>query len=250
MNSQRYEKRNEKTMKYKIPHSLYIVLLLISIAITALTFFIKDPAWSTVVASVGAGGIASVVVAWLLDYRKTKIQAIENKARHEELMRQFIRIYRRLMSNVASECYGLCDKDEKHSFQFWIQLLSSNVDSLPKEGEDSVKRRSTFISNSIASLQRQIEIFQSQSATLIYQDFPDLEQTLQSFDLLWIHCWGTLKQFEMENYKVFIDTTYILYDDFINEFPQYKDDLPDEYSINEAIKLLNEYGSHPKNKDE
>ena len=73
-------------MKYKIPHSLYIILLLISIAITALTFFIKDLAWSTVVASVGAGGIASVGVAWLLDYRKTKIQAIENKARHEELM--------------------------------------------------------------------------------------------------------------------------------------------------------------------
>ena len=237
-------------MKYKIPHLLYVLLLLISIAITALTFFIKDPAWSTVVASVGAGGIASVGVAWLLDYRKTKIQAIENKARHEELMRQFIRIYRRLMSNVASECYGLCDKDEKHSFQFWIQLLSSNADYLPKEGQHSIKRRCTFISSTIESLQRQIEIFQSQSATLIYQDFPDLEQSLQFFELLQFHCWGTLKQLEMENYKVFIDTTYILYLDFINEFPQYKDDLPDEYSINEAVQLLNAHGSHPKNKNE
>ena len=235
-------------MKYKIPHSLYIILLLISIAITALTFFIEDISWSTVVASVGAGGIASVGVAWLLDYRKTKIQAIENKARHEELMRQFIRIYHRLMSRVASECYGLRDKDEKHSFQFWIQLISSNADYFPKEGQHSIKRRCTFISSTIESLQRQIEIFQSQSATLIYQDFPDLEQTLQFFELLWVHCWGTLKQLEMENYKVFIDTTYILYDDFINEFPQYKDDLPDEYSINESVRLLNEYGSHPKAK--
>ena len=72
-----------------------------------------------------------------------------------------------------------------------------------------------------------------------------LEQTLQFFELLWIHCWGTLKQLETEDYKAFIDTTYILYLDFINEFPQYKDDLPDEYSINEAVQLLNEYGSHP-----
>ena len=237
-------------MKYKIPHLLYVALLLISIAITALTFFIKDPAWSTIVASVGAGGIASVGVAWLLDYRKTKIQAIENKARHEELMRQFIRIYRRLMSNVASECYGLCSKDEQKSFHFWIQLLSSNVGCFPKEGQHSIKRRCTFISSTIESLQRQIEIFQSQSATLIYQDFPDLEQTLQFFELLWVHCWGTLKQLEIGNYKVFIDTTYILYLDFINEFPQYKDDLPDEYSINEAVQLLNEYGSHPKSKNE
>ena len=237
-------------MKYKIPHLLYVLLLLISIAITALTFFIKDLAWSTVVASVGAGGIASVGVAWLLDYRKTKIQAIENKARHEELMRQFIRIYRRLMSNVASECYGLCDKDEKHSFQFWIQLLSSKVDFLPKEGQHSIENRCTCILSSVESLKRQIEIFQSQSATLIYQNFPDLEQSLQFFELLQFHCWGTIKQFETENYKVFIDTTYILYLDFINEFPQYKDDLPVEYSINEAVQLLNEYGSHPKSKNE
>lgn len=237
-------------MKYKIPHLLYVLLLLISIAITALTFFIKDLAWSTVVASVGAGGIASVGVAWLLDYRKTKIQAIENKARHEELMRQFIRIYRRLMSRVASECYGLYGKDERHSFQFWIELLSSKVNSFPKEGQHSIKRRCEFILSSVESLQKQIEIFQSQSATLIYQDFPDLEQTLRFFEILWVHCWGTIKQFETENYKVFIDTTYILYLDFINEFPQYKNDLPDEYSINEAVQLLNEYGSHPKSKNE
>ena len=237
-------------MKYKIPHLLYVLLLLISIAITALTFFIKDLAWSTVVASVGAGGIASVGVAWLLDYRKTKIQAIENKARHEELMRQFIRIYRRLMSRVASECYGLYGKDERHSFQFWIELLSSKVNSFPKEGQHSIKRRCEFILSSVESLQKQIEIFQSQSATLIYQDFPDLEQTLRFFEILWVHCWGTLKQLEIGNYKVFIDTTYILYDDFIKEFPQYKDDLPDDYSINEAVQLLNEYGSHPKSKNE
>ena len=103
--------------------------------------------------------------------------------------------------------------------------------------------------SSVESLQKQIEIFQSQSTTLIYQDFPDLEQTLQFFELLWVHCWGTIKQFETENYKVFIDTTYILYLDFINEFPQYKNDLPDEYSINEAEQLLNEYGSHPKSEN-
>ena len=237
-------------MKYKIPHWLYVLLLLISIIITALSFFINDSSWSTVVASVGAGGIASVVVAWLLDYRKTKIQAIENKARHEELMRQFKRIYHRLMSRVASECYGLCGKDEKHPFHFWIQLLSSKVGSLPKEGQHSTKIRCAHILSSVESLQRQIEIFQSQSATLIYQDFPDLEPSLQFFELLQFHCWGTIKQFETENYKVFIDTTYILYLDFINEFPQYKDDLPDDYSINEAVQLLNEYGSHPKNQDD
>ena len=64
-------------------------------------------------------------------------------------MRQFIRIYRRLMFRVAGECYGLCDKNEQHDFQFWIQLLSSKVDSLPKEGQHSIERRCAFILGSV-----------------------------------------------------------------------------------------------------
>lgn len=76
-------------MKYKIPHLLYVCILLFSLAITALTFFIKDLAWSTVVASVGAGGIASVGVAWLLDYRKTKIQAILDRLKCFRVKKRF-----------------------------------------------------------------------------------------------------------------------------------------------------------------
>ena len=87
------------------------------------------------------------------------------------------------------------------------------------------------ISANIEVLQRQIDIFRSQNATLVFAEFPNLEQTMKTLDTIWIHCWGTLKQLEMENYKAFCETTYVLYTDFVNAFPQYKDHFPTKYSI-------------------
>lgn len=95
-----------------------------------------------------------------------------------------------------------------------------------------MKVRCTHISGSIVSLQRQIETFQSQSAVLVFEDFPEIEKSLSALEVLWIHCWGTLKQLEIGNYEAFCDTAYILYTDFIDAFPQYKERFPMEYSIN------------------
>lgn len=217
-------------MKYKIPHITYACALLISIFITLCTLWIPEGACNTIVASIGAGGIASVCVAWLLDLRITKIRAIENQRRIDEVMGQFIWIYRRLMWDVANECYGFTEKEETHSFRDWLSFLYEIAPLCPKEGQASIKTRCMRISGDITALQRQAEIFQSQSATFIFADFPDIEQSLSDFKVLWTHCWGTLKILESENYKAFCDTTYILYTDFVNAFPQYRDRFPDEYS--------------------
>lgn len=223
-------------MKYKIPHKTYAILLLVSVLITACAFFIQNNASNAIVASLGAGGIASVCVAWLIDARNTKIRTIENKEKAQELMKHFVRIYRRLLWETANECYGFCCKDELHSFQEWLLMLKTLEPRCPKDGQKSMKTRCTRISASIENLQRQIEIFRSQSATLVYAEFPNVEQSIEALDNIWVHCWGTLKQLETENYKVFCETTYILYTDFITAFPQHKDDLPDKYSVN-SLKL-------------
>ena len=94
-----------------------------------------------------------------------------------------------------------------------------------------MKLRCSRVSGSIVSLQRQVEIFQSQSATLIFEEFPSIEKSLHALEILRIHCWGTLKLLESENYKAFCDTTYILYNDFVESFPQFRDLFPAEYSI-------------------
>ena len=219
-------------MKYKIPHRTYIFLLLVSVTLSSLTFFIRNNSWNTLIASIGAGGVSSVCVAWMIDARNTRIQVIENEKRTAEIMNQFIRIYRRLFESTVHECYGHYSENECRSFQDWLILLKSIEPNCPPEGQASMKTRCTRVSGSIVSLQRQIEIFQSQSATLIFQEFPDIEQTLKDLEILWIHCWGTLKLLESNNYSAFCDTTYILYTDFTKAFPQYQHCFPNEYSIN------------------
>ena len=218
-------------MIYKTPHKTFGLLLIVSLFIIGCTFLIQNSSWNTIVVSIGAGGIASVCVAWLLDIRNTRIRAIENKRKIEVIMNQFVRIYRRLIWVTANECYGYYDKNESHSFQTWLSLLSSIAPYCPEEGQKSMKTRCTRISGSIVSLQRQIEIFQGQSATLIFEEFPEIERALPAFETIWIHCWGTLKQLELENYTVFCETTYILYTDFVEAFPEYKDRFPVEYSV-------------------
>ena len=66
-------------MKYSIPRRTYVILLIISFVITAVTFVVQDDQWEAIITSLGAGGIASVCVAWLLDVRNAKIRTIENK---------------------------------------------------------------------------------------------------------------------------------------------------------------------------
>lgn len=218
-------------MSNKIPNKSYIILLSISVVITFCSFFVQESRWNTIVASIGASGIASVCVAWLIDARATKIRVIDNKAKADELMNQFVRIYRRLLWVTANECYGYFCRDECRSFQSWLSLLCSLESVSSKEGQKSMRTRCLRVSANLENLQRQIEIFRSQNATLIFAEFPNYEQALEALDTIWIHCWGTLKCLETENYKAFCETTYIIFTDFINAFPQYKNHFPVEYSV-------------------
>lgn len=219
-------------MRYKTPHKTYMLLLVVSLIITGCTFLAKEKTLNAIIASLGAGGIASVCVAWLLDIRNTKLLTIDSKRKTEEIMNQFVRIYRRLMWDVANECYGFRNKGESKSFRAWLSFLLSIENDCPTEGQQSMKTRCNRISSNIVLLQRQIEIFRSQSATLIFEGFPKIEQALSDLELIWVHCCGTIKLLEAEDYKAFCDTTFILYTDFICAFSQYRDRFPDSYSVN------------------
>ncbi len=218
-------------MKYSIPRRTYVILLIISFVITAVTFVVQDDQWEAIITSLGAGGIASVCVAWLLDVRNAKIRTIENKRKKDELMDQFVRIYRKMMMNAAYACYGYETEGEEKTFRQWLSLLGSIAPFCPEEGQASIKRRCAHVLSSIIALQNQIEIFQSQSVTLVFEDFPELQKALSDLNVIWIHIWGTMKLLESENYKAFCDTTYILYSDFIKAFPQYQESFPEKYSI-------------------
>lgn len=53
----------------KTPHLYYAFLLLISIAVTACSFFVCSDVWNTIIVSIGSGGIASVCANAVLQLR-------------------------------------------------------------------------------------------------------------------------------------------------------------------------------------
>lgn len=181
--------------------------------------------------SIGCGGVASVTVAWLIDWQNHRNIKEENKKKFDIILRQFVKLYRRLVWTTINECYGLYQDNEERSLQDWLAILSDEKRYINVQSEQStMQRRCERLSSDVVALQKYIEEFQVQSATLILNDFPDIENTLAFFEVQHIHAWGTLKQLEDRNYKIFCDTTYILYKEFKEKFPQYNAELPDKYS--------------------
>lgn len=213
----------------KSMHLLYFFLLVLSVITVLLSFCIPIASWNAVIMSIGCGGIASVIVAWLIDLQNCRNRKAENQIKYEIILRQYVKLYRRLMQTAAYECYGLYSEDRMRSLQEWLDILSdeSRYNSVSHK---TMQWRCKRLSGSLIALQRYIENFQIQSATLILNDFPEIESVLAFFELQHIHAWGSLKQFEGGYYKVFCETIYVLYKEFVERFPQYQDELPKKYS--------------------
>ena len=153
-------------MKSKVPHLLYITLLAVFFIITGSSFFISCSRWNNIVVGIGSGGIASVIVAWLIDFRNNKKQEIESKAKYEAIIMQFVDIYKRLLWVTANEC-NISIEGEEWSFYDWLQFLKDIASNCPKDGQQSMNTRCSRISSNIVLLQEQIKTFQLQSVTLI-----------------------------------------------------------------------------------
>ena len=219
--------KGDRYMK-KSMSCLYLILFVLSCAIVFGSFWISNESWNTIVASIGCGGIASVFVAWLIDWQNHRNKKAENNKKFEMILHQYVNLYRRLIWTALNECYGLYQKGEKHNLKEWLSILSDETKYSPSQ-KASIKRRCERLSGNLYAIQKYIEEFQGQSATLILNDFPKIEEILLFFEVQHIHAWGSLKQLEDGNYKAFCDTTYILYNEFLEKFPQYKSEFPELY---------------------
>lgn len=117
-------------MKKKTNTSTYITLLLIFISIFTLSLiFDTTEKPFTILSSIGCGGLASVIVAWLIERSNTKINQNRNKAIINHLLYRFD-IY------VISECQKALitcakrldiDLDKKYTL-LEIQTMLNNLD--------------------------------------------------------------------------------------------------------------------------
>ena len=179
--------------------------------------------------SVGCGGVASVIIAWLIDFQNSRNIKIENADRFEMILKQYVKLYQRLLWTTINECHGLYRDNQERNLEEWLSILSDESRYTSKTNP-SMQRRCERLSANLYEMQKYIENFQVQSATLILNGFPETENLLSFFELQHVHIWSTLSLLEHEHYKAFCETTYILYKEFLDKFPQYQTKFPKQFT--------------------
>ena len=219
----------------KPAHALYAFLFCISVGTTILSQFSDGNFLYTVLLSIGCGGIASVSIAWLIDFRNYRQTKKENDCKFSLVMDEYVQIYRRLLFVTVNECHGLYHDQEERSFKEWLGILCDET-RYSLHDPPAIDRRCERLSGTVHAIREFLERFQLQSAVLILGGYPNIDKILKFFAVQRVHCRGTLNQLSMGNYKAFCDTTYILYTEFTKMFPAYSKKFPEKYNIHIAKK--------------
>lgn len=165
----------------KPAHRLYALLLITSIGITALAALPHGTFWTTVLLSIGCGGIASVGVTWLLSIRDFRALKKENAYKFACILEQYVYLFKRLLFVAANECHGLCHDQTERPFRDWLTMLCDEKnDHGTSKSDTDMARRCERLSGTIEEIQKFIERFQAQSASLILSGYPNIDEILRT----------------------------------------------------------------------
>lgn len=206
------------------------MLLISAVVLTVFSTFLESAIFSTILLSIGCGGIASVCIAWLTDIRNYYQTQKENQCKFELIKEEYIQLYKELLYWAVSECHGLYHDQEKRSFDEWLSILSDE-NRYRYQTVDTIQRRCESLGRKISEIQSFIDRFNAQSAVLILSGFPNIQKIKRFFYIQHLHCRGTLNLLEGSYYKDFCLTAYVLYKEFIQNFPEFKNEFPEKYNI-------------------
>ena len=119
---------------YKTNSHLYRSLLGCAVLITAFAFCFQTASpWFAIFTGIGAGGIASIIVAWLIDLANCREKAQRGNdiigniwATLCFILTAFPPMYIEISANIDH-------KDEKHTWICWKDLLVSELNKTPEE---------------------------------------------------------------------------------------------------------------------
>ena len=110
---------------------LYIILSILFSVLTIVSFFFENNRWFTILTGIGCGGIASVIVAFLVDLANCR----ERKQKQAKLAAFALNNYRVAICNYLETFADLCiDADPSLSsnklvFQSWLKTYVSKLKS-------------------------------------------------------------------------------------------------------------------------
>lgn len=123
-NSKKLDLRKGESMKsFKPNHILYVCLLLLFlvVSLTSLMICMESP-WFTIVAGLGCGGFASVLVAWMVDAATCKANNKKATLYQQEIFSELISSFETGIQPFIFEC-ELIDESCKQQSKTWKEWL-------------------------------------------------------------------------------------------------------------------------------
>ena len=108
---------------FKVNNGMYIglILLFLILCLVSLCICMASP-WFTIVAGLGCGGFASVLVAWLIDAANCKVNNKKAKRYQDEIFSEIISSFETGIQPFIFEC-ELLDENCKHQSKTWKEWL-------------------------------------------------------------------------------------------------------------------------------
>lgn len=115
--------KGESMKSFKPNHILYVCLLVLFLAISLTSLFIcMESPWFTIVAGLGCGGFASVLVAWMVDAATCKANNKKATLYQQEIFSELISSFETGIQPFIFEC-ELIDESCKQQSKTWKDWL-------------------------------------------------------------------------------------------------------------------------------
>ena len=115
--------KGESMKSFKPNHILYVCLLVLFLAISLTSLFIcMESPWFTIVAGLGCGGFASVLVAWMVDAATCKANNKKATLYQQEIFSELISSFETGIQPFIFEC-ELIDESCKQQSKTWKEWL-------------------------------------------------------------------------------------------------------------------------------
>lgn len=217
---------------------LYILLLVLALAIVLISLLIPiDCQWFTIVAGVGCGALASVVVAWLINVADCKRHKAELEKKKSLIFSGYKSGVEQLRFRIAHIAHLKCKDNEKHTLREWLEKLS-DIETYKLYEYPEKMRASTYqmIVNKLDTILPILTLLQQQYPLLIEADIIDDSKFPEHIDIQIGACEDAINEFcgtELTYYncEIINDIVCLFVENYIEFFKP--TNMRDKYSFDE-----------------
>ena len=201
-----FQKHNKAVNPFTPNRILYVILLICSLLLIGSSAFVSQQCFLfTIISGIGCGGLASAVIAWLIDEANAKTAAKKSKLHRQILFKKLTDSFDHgLQILILSAKEHLTDCNDRKWFE-WVEDSHKLIETDPSFAKDYLTSLRVFFGDVVESI---LEI-QSQDALLLEYGIID-KTDIDAFKVIISICDMAERDYHSEKEEKLIDhvTTY------------------------------------------